>query len=444
MEKEKKLGLAEVISIAVGTMIGASLFSIFGVGTRIAGNGLPVAFILSGFYALIVAYSYARLGGKIISNAGPIAFILEGVGDNIVTGALSVLIWISYIVSISLFATGFAGYFLPMFDIPLSDFSKAATEILLVAFFTALNFFGNKVVGKAELLLVVTKISILLLFIVGGMVTIQTDKLIPSFQLDQVDGIIYASVIFFLSYMGFGLIVNTPESMKNPEKNVPRAIFISIGIAMLIYVGVSATAIGNLSVSKIIEVKENALAVAAEPFLGSFGFILLSIAALFSLSSSLNATIYGGANIAYALAENGKLPKSFERKLWFNSTNGLYITSGLSIIVVLLFDIEEIAAITSSIFTIIYIFVLVSHFKLARDYGGNRIVIGINLIMLFLLFFALQYYQFKNRTLSFYGTLAAIAGAFVFEYFFRIVKDRKFKKRKVIEEKHKDKETSSK
>jgi len=279
---------------------------------------------------------------------------------------------------------------------------------------------------------------------VGGMVTIQTDKLIPSFQLDQVDGIIYASVIFFLSYMGFGLIVNTPESMKNPEKNVPRAIFISIGIAMLIYVGVSATAIGNLSVSKIIEVKENALAVAAEPFLGSFGFILLSIAALFSLSSSLNATIYGGANIAYALAENGKLPKSFERKLWFNSTNGLYITSGLSIIVVLLFDIEEIAAITSSIFTIIYIFVLVSHFKLARDYGGNRIVIGINLIMLFLLFFALQYYQFKNRTLSFYGTLAAIAGAFVFEYFFRIVKVRKFKKRKVIEEKHKDKETSSK
>lgn len=126
MKKEKKIGLAEVISIAVGTMIGASLFSIFGVGAKIAGNGLPVTFILSGFYALIVAYSYARLGGKIISNAGPIAFILEGIGDNMVTGALSVLIWISYIVSISMFATGFAGYFLPLFDIPLSEFSKAA------------------------------------------------------------------------------------------------------------------------------------------------------------------------------------------------------------------------------------------------------------------------------------------------------------------------------
>ncbi|MCB2207250.1 MAG: APC family permease [Bacteroidetes bacterium] len=444
MEKEKKLGLAEVISIAVGTMIGASLFSIFGVGAKIAGKNLPIAFVISGIYALIVAYSYAKMGGKIISNAGPIAFILEGIGDNIITGALSVLIWISYIVSISMFATGFAGYFLPLLNIPLTDFSKAATETLLVAFFTALNFFGNKVVGKAELFLVIIKVSILLLFIVGGLITIQTDKFIPSFEWKQIDGIIYASVIFFLSYMGFGLIINTTESMKNPEKNVPRAIFISIGIVMLIYVGVSVTAIGNLPISKIIEMKENALAMAAKPFLGSFGFILLSIAALFSLSSSLNATIYGGANIAYSLAEHGKLPKTFERKLWFDSTIGLYITAGLSILFVLLFNVEEIAAITSSIFTIIYIFVLISHLKLTRDYGGNKIVIAINLIILFLLFFALQYYQFKNRTLSFYGTIGAIAGALVFEYFFRKVKVRKFKKRKVIEEKHKDKKPSSK
>jgi len=443
MKKKKKLGLTEVISIAVGTMIGASLFSIFGVGAKIAGKDLPIAFILSGIYALIVAYSYARLGGKIISNAGPIAFILAGIGDNIITGALSVLIWISYVVSISMFATGFAGYFLPLLNIPLTDFSKAATEILLVVFFTALNFFGNKVVGKAELFLVAIKVSILLIFIVAGMLTIQTDKIIPSFQSDQIGSIIYASVLFFLSYMGFGLIVNTSESMKNPEKNVPRAIFISIGIVMLIYVGVSAAAIGNLPISKIIEMKENALAVAAKPFLGSFGFILLSIAALFSISSSLNATIYGGANIAYALAEDGELPKTFERKLWFNSTNGLYITSILSILFALLFDIEEIAAITSSVFTIIYIFVLISHFKLTNDYGGNKIVIVINLLILFLLFIALQYYQFKNQTFSFYGTLAAIAGAFLFEYFFRKVRARKFEKKKVIKKEHKNKKINS-
>lgn len=63
------------------------------------------------------------------------------------------------------------------------------------------------------------------------------------------------------------------------------------------------------------QAKENALAKAAEPFLGQFGFILISIGALFSLSSALNATIFGGANIAYSLARDGELPKNFERKL---------------------------------------------------------------------------------------------------------------------------------
>ena len=69
----KKIGLWQAVAMAVGTMIGASIFSIFGVGVEIAGGNLPEAFILSGIFALIVAYSYAKLGGKIISNAGPIA-----------------------------------------------------------------------------------------------------------------------------------------------------------------------------------------------------------------------------------------------------------------------------------------------------------------------------------------------------------------------------------
>ncbi|MCB1109366.1 MAG: amino acid permease, partial [Chlamydiia bacterium] len=77
------MSLLDAISMAVGTMIGASIFSIFGIGAKIAGNNLPEAFILSGLFALLVAYSYSKLGAKIISNAGPIEFILQGIGDNL-------------------------------------------------------------------------------------------------------------------------------------------------------------------------------------------------------------------------------------------------------------------------------------------------------------------------------------------------------------------------
>jgi amino acid transporter len=69
-----------------------------------------------------------------------------------------------------------------------------------------------------------------------------------------------------------------------------------------------------LPLPDIIKAQENALAIAAKPFLGNFGFILVTFGALFSISSALNATIFGGANIAYSLAKDGELPKFFERK----------------------------------------------------------------------------------------------------------------------------------
>jgi amino acid transporter len=107
---------------------------------------------------------------------------------------------------------------------------------------------------------------------------------------------------------------------KNPQKNVPKAIYYSIGI------------VGNLPIKTLIAAQDNALAIAAKPSLGTFGFILISVGALFSISSALNATLYVGANIVYSLAKEGELPEVFERKVWFKSTEGLYITTALGII----------------------------------------------------------------------------------------------------------------
>ena len=428
MAKNNKLSLVEVISMAVGTMIGASIFSIFGLGAKVAGQDLPLAFLLSGFYALIVAYSYSILGSKIISNAGPIAFILKGIGDNVVTGALSILFWFTYIISISLFVKGFAGYFLPFTHIEPSSISIGIVEVVSISFFTALNFFGSKAVGKAEFYIVLIKLSILLVFILAGFLAINWHNTQPKFDSPHINGLINGSIIFFLSYMGFGLITNTSENMKNPKKNVPKAIFLSIFIVMLFYVLISLVTLGNLPLQNIIKAQENALAVAAKPFLGNFGFILISIGALFSISSALNATIYGGANIAYSLAKDGELPNTFERKLWFKSTEGLYLTAGIGLVMALFFDLSAIAIITSTVFTIIYIFVLISHFKLAKQYGGNKIIISINLIILFTVFAALMKYQWTTQKSAFYASIIIFISALIVEYIFRKFKNRKFNK----------------
>jgi len=428
MKQNKKLSLVEVVSMAVGTMIGASIFSIFGLGAKIAGTDLPQAFILSGIYALVVAYSYAILGGKIISNAGPIAFIMKGLGDSIVTGALSILMWLTYVISISLFVKGFAGYLLPFIHIESTTFTIAVVEGSVIAFFTALNFFGSKAVGKVEFYIVLTKLSILLVFIIGGFMTINWEMAKPNFDVVHTSGLLNASIIFFLTYMGFGLITNASENVNNPRKNIPLAIYISIFFVMIFYVLISLVTIGNLSLPDIIVAKENALAIAAKPFLGNFGFILITIGALFSISSALNATIFGGANIAYSLAKEGELPAYFERKVWFKSIEGLYITAGLGLLFALVFDLSAIASITSTVFTVIYIFVLISHLKLYKEYGGNKIVLLFNLLILLVVFGALMKYQWDTQISAFYASIFIFIGALMVEYIFRKYKNKKLKK----------------
>jgi amino acid transporter len=422
-----KMGLLQAISMAVGTMVGASIFSIFGVGTAIARQDLPLAFLLSGFFAFIVAYSYSKLGTKIISNAGPIAFLLKGIGDNIITGTLSVLMWLTYVISIAMFARGFAGYLLPLLGISASAISTTLVIVLVISLFTALNFFGSKAVGKTEFYIVLIKLLILCSFVAAGLLTLIPSNLTPKFDSAHVNGILHASAIFFLSYMGFGLITNAGENIVDASKNIPRAIYISVGIVLIIYVSVSAAAVGNLSIEQLIKAKENALAIAAKPFLGSAGFLLISIGALFSISSALNATLYGGANIAYSLAKDGELPDVFERKIWFGSVEGLYITAALGIIFALLFRMNGIAFITSGVFMVIYIFVLISHYRLVEYVGGSRPFILVNLIILALVLVASVYYQFKSQIAVVWGFVAVFIGALSLEIALRFIKMRSLK-----------------
>ncbi len=421
---QKKIGLREAVSIAVGTMIGASIFSIFGVGAEIAGKNLPEAFMLSALLAFIVAYSYAKMGSSIVSNAGAIAFILRGYGDNLITGTLSILMWMSYVVSISLFVKGFAGYFLPLINIASSPLMVGMVEVIVISFFTALNFFGSKAVGRAEFYIVAVKLSILGVFIVLGLSSISPQLITPSFNEQHVIGTLNASIIFFLSYMGFGLVTNASENMVNPRKNVPRAIYMSIFIVAAVYILISLVAIGNLPLDELIKAKDNALAVASKPFLGELGFVLVSIGALFSISSALNATIYGGANIAYSLAKDGELPKFFERKVWFKSTEGLYITVMLSLIFALVFDMTGVASITSSIFIVIYIFVIASHYRVADEIGGNRKVIFTNAVIISVVLLLLLYYQWHTQRYVFYGSMITFLSAFCAEMVYRNITKR--------------------
>lgn len=416
---KNQIGLLQATSIAVGTMIGASIFSIFGLGAHIAGQNLPLVFVISGAVALLVAYSYALMGSKIISNAGPMEFILQGFGDNLLTGALSFLFWMSYVVSISLFAKGFAGYLLPLLPFETNGIIQAAIEIGVVLLFMLLNLAGSERVGKVEFLIVGVKLAILGLFVGLGLSTVQVGRVIPQLDIHHVEQTLNGTAVFFLAYMGFGLITNASEHMRDPERNVPRAIYLSIFIVSLVYILVSVVAVGNLPLPVLIKAQDFALAEAAKPFLGHWGYLLVSVGALFSIASALNATLYGGANIAYALARDGELPSMFQRKSWFQAPEGLYITVVLSLFFTLLLNLNGIASVTSAVVMVIYLFVLAAHYRLVARCGGRPAIIIMGFILILGVFAALMIYLWQTNRLSFWATWATLAGSVVVEGIYR-------------------------
>ncbi|WP_338052274.1 APC family permease [Pyrodictium occultum] len=422
-----KLSLWEATAIAVGMIIGASIFALVGVGAEVAGRDLPLALVLDSLAAGLVAYSYAKLGARFVSNAGPIEFIIRGLGDGLATGVLAFMLWLTYVLSISMFAKAFAGYLLALLGREPGGLAAGLAEALAIAFFTALDIRGSKTVGRAEGAIVAAKLAVLGLFIAAGIWSVEPGLLAPDLSPRGLRGALYAASVFFLSYTGFGLVTNASEDIEDPERNVPRAIYLSLVIASLVYVLVAVVAVGNLPVEELARARDYALAEAARPFLGSLGFTMVSLGALLSTSSAINASLYGGANIAYALAKKGELPRVFERRSWLSEPEGLYITALLSLAFALGLNLDGVAEVCSATFIAVYMAVIVSHYRLAGETRGSRPLILLSLAVVLALLALLLYYQLASNPRAFYTTVTVYTAVALLEAVYRRATGRRFR-----------------
>jgi amino acid transporter len=217
--------------------------------------------------------------------------------------------------------------------------------------------------------------------------------------------------------------------MENPEKNLPRALYLSVLIVICIYVLVSLSVIGNLSLSDISAAKDYALAAAAKPFLGNAGFQIMALAALFSTSSAINASLYGGANVSYLIAKEGELPELFERKVWKRSTEGLFITSGLVILCTNLVNLAEIGMLASASLLVIYIAVNAAHLRLYEKTGAKRSLIWASLLSSILFFGILIYYEILNSVTTLIVFTLVLIFCFIVEGIYRKYSRRELKTR---------------
>ncbi|MGB7631299.1 MAG: APC family permease [Candidatus Deferrimicrobium sp.] len=348
-----KIGFLAVVAIGVGGMVGGGIFAVLGLAVELARGGTPVAFALAGAVALLTTYSYAKLSVAYPSRGGTVTFLDRAFGAGMFTGSMNVLLWLSYVVMLSLYALAFGSYGATFLPEAWQAIGKHVLISLSVITITGLNLFNAEVIGKAENWIVGLKLAILLFFVGVGFAGIKTAQIAPGSWSPPLQ-LAAGGMIIFLAYEGFELIANTARDVRNVVRTLPRAYYTAVGFVIALYVLVSLVTVGNLAVDKIVVAKDYALAEAARPFLGKAGFTLIAIAAMLSTASAINATLYAAARLSYCIARDGELPAMLERKVWGQPLEGLLITAGLTLFVANAFDLNSISTLGSAGFLLIF------------------------------------------------------------------------------------------
>ncbi len=361
--QNKKLGFLSVAAIGIGGMVGGGIFAVLGLSVQYAKGGTPLAFLLAGMVAFVTSYSYAKLSVRFPSEGGTVEFLNKAFGSGLLSGGLNILLWLSYVVMLSLYSSAFGSYGAVLFPQSQYFFWKHAFITVIVVLLTVLNVLSAKIVGKSEEWIVLFKLLILLVFIGTGIWSVDWHSMQPAEWSNPVQ-LIAGGMIIFLAYEGFELIANTAKDVRNPTRNLPLAYYASVGFVILLYVIISVVTVGNLSLPQILKAEDFALAVAAKPFLGAAGFTLIAVAALLSTASAINATLYGAARVSYIIAKDGELPEELERKIWKRPVEGLLITSVLTLFTANFFDLSSISLMGSAGFLIIFASVNAANIRL--------------------------------------------------------------------------------
>jgi amino acid transporter len=413
-----EIGMVAAVSIGIGGMVGAGIFAILGVVAQAAGNAMWLAFAIGGVVALLSTYSYAKLGATFPSAGGAVHFLVKGYGDGVLAGGLNLFMWAGYIISLALYASAFGTYAGTFVSTPPSPMLVKSLAVAAVVALTLINAFGAKAMGRSETFIVAVKVAILVLFAVVGLWFIRPGYLSPELW-PETASILFGAGVLFIGYEGFGLITNAAADMRNPRTMLPRALYTSVILVIIIYLAVALTVTGSLSDYEIEQSRDYALAEAAKPSLGQFGFRLIAIAAVFSTASAINATLFGSANVCYMIARDGELPASLSRTEWKDATGGLLLTAALVVAVTLLFDLSGIAMMGSAAFLLIYAAVNTGHLNVLRATGANAVIVWLSLLTCLAMFAVLCVYTYQQQPAALVALVLIAAASFAAEWLYR-------------------------
>lgn len=402
--------------------MGGGIFAVLGLATELAKGGTPISFLIAGLIAFVTSYSYVQLSLAYPDRGGTVKFINQGFGQSIFSGGINNLLWISYIIMLALYASAFGSYAPNLVKITGThtvDFHIFASAIIVLA--TAINYYSIKVVGKIESIAVFVKLLILLGFILVGLWGLKGNpnlgQLNPA-KWESPFNLVVAGMVIFVAYEGFELIANAAPDIKDPKVNIPRAYYWSVLFVIALYVVIAIITVASLPFTKIATAQDYVLAEAAKPMLGQVGFTIITIAALISTFSAINASLYGGSRVSYEIAEDDELPHEFTYKFW-NQPIGLMISAIATLIAVNSLKLESISSAGSIGFLLIFAIVNLVGIKKARELNYNRIVPIIGFTLCVAALTALVVHKYSQGKTDLIIAVAIISACFIGEFIYK-------------------------
>jgi len=379
----REMTLLDATMIGVGAMIGAGIFVLTGIAAGVAGPALIVAFALNGIVAWLTAMSYAELGSCYHDAGGGYLWVKEGLPkwNGFLSGWMS---WFAHAVACSLYALGFGAYFehvLTEFNVVLPHWGFFSPQKILAVFialiFGYINFRGASETSKVGNMVTLAKIVILAIFVAFGLELIihrgDWKEAFTPFMPNGWGGVIKAMGLTFIAFQGFEVISQASEEIKNPKKNIPRAVFLSLIIVIPIYLLVAVTSLGAVKPEGLTPWdylalhKETALVKVSETFFVGGGIMLL-VGGIISTMSALNATIYSSSRVAFAMGRDRNFPAFFSKVHPKKFTPYVSLVFSLILVVVMSVSlhIEDVASAADIMFLLLFLQVNITLIRLRK------------------------------------------------------------------------------
>jgi amino acid transporter len=398
--------------LGIGAMVGAGIFALLGEAAVIAGSAVWLSFLIAGIVAALLGYTVVKLGVRYPSSGGLIAYLIEGFGNGRLVGIAS---WLGYFAAIvivcSMVAVAFGSYATSLFvgDDAGAGWDNLFTSAVIVAM-VAINVVGSRVVDRAQSLIVVVLLAVFAVFIAVTIVDIDFDLLAfsgyPSFS-----DILASVALTFFAYLGFSVITFAAGDLRDPARELPKAMYLALGVTTVLYVLISLGVFGTLTVEEAVGYGETAIAEAARPALGDAGFTMMAVAALLATSSSVNATLYASGGLTAMLAQVGQFPPFFGRGSRLGPHAGLLITAALVLLVSNLVDLSAIASVGSACSLLIFLLVGIAGYRRRADTGSQATIVlaAVAATAIVLVFFAVDTLRNAPETFSAIVAIAVLS-----------------------------------